>query len=93
MVSIEQELRAAEAAKSALNTLSPAPLIEATITILQNANHAARTGTFSDQGRLIDARHELVIALSDLITGPPTQDRIDKAKVAVEDWINRLRSA
>jgi hypothetical protein len=93
MASIEQERKAAEAAKAAIATLSPAPLTEATITILQNANHAARTGTFSNQGRLIDARHELVIALSDLITGPPTQDRIDKAKVAVEDWINRLGNA
>jgi len=34
-----------------------------------------------------------VIALSDLITGPPTQDRIDKAKVAVEEWIKQLLAA
>ena len=91
MASIEGELNAAHAAKAALDWLSPAPLSEATLTILRNANRAAMTGvSFSSQKRLVDARHKLVNVLSDLIKGPTSQERIDGAKTAVEEWINQL---
>ena len=91
MVSIDEELKAAEAAKAAIDTLSTtAALSEATIIILRGAIRAATPMTiFSSEGPLNEARHEVVIALSDLIHGPPTQEKINKAKGAVEDWINR----
>jgi hypothetical protein len=91
MASIEDELQAAQAAKAALDKLSPGVLREVTITILRNANQAAMTGvSFSSQERLVDARHKLVIVLSDLIKGPPSQERSDRAKAAVQEWINQL---
>jgi hypothetical protein len=91
MTSIEEELQAAQAAKAALDKLSPGALSEVTITILSNANQAAMTGgSFSSQEHLVDSPHKLVIVLSDLIKGPPSQERIDKAKAAVEEWINQL---
>ena len=91
MASIEDELQAAQAAKAAPDKLSPGVLREVTITILRNANQAAMTGvSFSSQERLVDARHKLVIVLSDLIKGPPSQERSDRAKAAVQEWINQL---
>ena len=53
---------------------------------------ATQTTFFSSEGPLMGARHEVVVALSDLIHGPPTHEKIDKAKVAVDEWINQLRT-
>ena len=94
MASIEQELSAAEAAKAALDKLSPVPLSEAMRLTLRNAIRAAtQTTFFSSEGPLMGARHEVVVALSDLIHGPPTHEKIDKAKGAVEEWISQLGAA
>ena len=94
MTSDEEELKAAEAAKSALDKPSPVLLSEAMRLTLRDAIRAAtQTTFFSSEGPLTGARHEVVVALSDLIHGPPTPEKIDKAKEAVENWINQLGKA
>ena len=42
---------------------------------------------------LSEARHEAAIALSDLIAGPPTKAKIDRAGSALKDWLKGLRQA
>jgi len=94
MTSDEEELKAAEAAKSALDKPSPVLLSEAMRLTLRDAIRAAtQTTFFSSEGPLMGARHEVVVALSDLIHGPPTEEKIDKAKRTVEEWIKQLGAA
>jgi len=89
---MDEELNAAIAAKAAVDTQSAAPLSSATITILREAIRAATPATmFLSKTHLTEARHKAVIALSGLIAGPPTQERIEQAKSAVEDWLKGLR--
>jgi hypothetical protein len=91
MVSIDEELKAAKAAKAAIETLSTAALSGATIIILREAVRAATPMTIlSSEGSLNEARHEVVIVLSDLIHGPPTQEKIDNAKDAIGVWMVEL---
>ena len=95
MVSIDEELEAAKAAQTAINTLSasaPNPYIVAT---LRKAKLAAASITnFSSVASLIKVRDKVVNALSDLIRaieeGPPPQAKIDKAKDAIEVWVYEL---
>ena len=91
---MDEELNAAIAAKAAVDTQSAAPLSSATITILREAIRAATPATmFLSKTHLTEARHEAVIALSDLIAGPPTKARIDRAGSALKDWLKGLRQA
>jgi hypothetical protein len=94
MVSIEEELKAAEAAKAALSTLSAAPLSEATIKTLRDTRGTAirAMSVFPSEALLNDARYNAGMAVSDLATNPPTAEMINKAKVAVEEWIKCLTS-
>jgi len=96
MVSIDEELEAAKAAQTAINTLSasaPNPYIVATLRKAKLA--AAPITNFSGAASLIKVRDKVVHALSDLIRaleeGQLTQKKIDKTKSAIEDWINRLK--
>jgi hypothetical protein len=97
MASIDEERKAAEATKAALYKLSPVLVLlseEVRLTLRDAIGAATRTTFFSSEGRpLVGARHEVVVALSELIHGPPTHAKIDKAKAAVEDWINQLGKA
>ena len=93
--SIEEERKAAEAAKAALSTLSPAPLSEEMTKIVRGTRATAirAMSVFPSEALLNDARYNAGMALSDLATNTPTAEKIDKAKGAVEDWINQLRAA
>jgi precorrin-4 methylase len=83
MLSMDEELKAAVAAKAAIDMQSTAPLSSATITILREAIRAVTPATmFLSEKQLTEARREVVITLSD-----------DQAKSAVEDWLKRLREA
>jgi len=94
MLSMDEELKAAVAAKAAVDTQSTAPLSSATITILREAIRAATPAMmFLSEGQFTEARYDAAIALSDLIAGPPTQRRIGRAKSAVEHWLKELREA
>jgi hypothetical protein len=100
MGSIDEERNAVEQAERAIHTLSvsPSPQLEAILETLRNAKDlATRAGagpTFSSEGHLNEARGEAGIALSGLIhelkNGPVTQETIDRAKCAVEDWKHKL---
>ena len=92
MISIEEELKAAKAAKAALNVLLTAMPKSAVAATLNIANHAAILN-LSSGGTSNEARANVGVALSGLVNSTPTPEKIDKAKGAVEDWINQLGKA
>jgi hypothetical protein len=91
MVGINEELEAVEAARAVLTTN---PNSEAAIGVLRQAKYVAALAmtTFPSDKPLNDARHAVVITLSDLValeTDPAAQlEKIDKAKGAIRslDW-------
>ena len=96
MVSINEELKAAKAAKAAINALSMATPKSAVLATLNKANPAAILNlNLSSGGALNEARAYVGIALSNLIHdhGPPTPQSIDKAKRAIEAWIWELEGS
>jgi hypothetical protein len=92
MVGIDKELEAAKAAKAAINALLTAPPKSGVLTTLKNAGRAAILN-FSSGGALNEARGKVGIALSNVMDGPPTEEKIDKAKQAIEAWIKELEAA
>jgi hypothetical protein len=89
MVHISEELEAAKAAKAAIDfllTTSPKPVVVAT---LNKAKYAAVLN-LSSGGALNEARISVGIALSNVIHGMPTQEKIDKAKRTIETWIREF---
>jgi hypothetical protein len=90
MLTVEEELRVAKAAKSALNVLLTATFKSARVATLRGAIHAA-ISNLSSGGPLNETRTNIGIALSNLIHGQPTPEKIEKAKGAIEEWINQLR--
>ena len=90
MVSINEELEAAKAAKAAIVLLTTSK--SAALATLKKANHAAILNLSS--GRVLnEARSRVGIALSNVIHGLPTQEKIDKAKRAIEAWIREIEAA
>jgi hypothetical protein len=91
MVGINEELEAVEAARAVLTTN---PNSEAAIGVLRQAKYVAALAmtTFPSDKPLNDARHAVVITLSDLValeTDPAAQlEKIDKAKGAIRslEW-------
>jgi dihydroxyacetone kinase-like predicted kinase len=93
MVSINEELRAAKAAKAAINSLSTTPLSKSVfLATLNRANHTAILN-LSSGGALNEARGNIGIVLSNLMFGPRTPEKIDKAKSAIEAWIRELEAS
>jgi len=93
MVSINEELKAAKAAKAAINVLLTTPTTKSAVSAtLRSANHAAVLNLGSG-GALNEARANVGITLSNLMHGPPTPERIDKAKSAIEAWLKELEMA
>jgi hypothetical protein len=93
MVSTHAELEAAKAAKKAINVLlRKATPISAFSKTLRDANHAAVLNLGSG-GALNEARATVGIALSNLMHGPPTPERLDNAKSAVDAWVKELEAA
>jgi dihydroxyacetone kinase-like predicted kinase len=91
MVSINEELKAAKAAKAAIKATSTSPK-SAALATLNKANHAAILN-LSNGGSLNEARGNVGIALSSILHSLPTQEKIDKAKFAIEAWIKELEAA
>jgi hypothetical protein len=95
----QEEIAAAKVAKGAIATLAvSAASRQATIKTLRNSNRIATLAIargFSDETHLTDARNNAAIAISELIHELekrfPTPEKIDKAKQAVEVWIEALR--
>ena len=92
MVSIGEELKAAKAAKAAINALLTATPKSGVVATLRKASQAAILN-LSSGGSLNEARRSAGIALSSLIHSQRTPEKIDKAKGTVEEWLTRLRSA
>ena len=94
MVHINEELRAAKAAKAAIDALSMATPKSAILATLGKANNAAILN-LSSGGALNEARAKVGIALSNLIHdhGPPTPLSIDRAKSVIEAWIRELEAS
>jgi hypothetical protein len=92
MVHINEELKAAKAAKAAISVLSKATPKSAVLATLSKAKNAAVLN-LSSGGVLNEARISVGIALSNLIHGMPTQEKVDKAKRAIEAWIRELEAS
>ena len=93
----QEEIAAAKVARVAIARLAAAGRQE-TIRTLRKANRIATLAIargFANEEHLVDARHNAGIALSELIHELekrfPPQEKIDKAKQAVEVWIEALR--
>jgi hypothetical protein len=92
MVSIDEELRAAKAAEAAMNAIfaiTPKSQVSAT---LRKAREAAILN-LGNGGALNEARANVGIALSNVMHGPPTPERINNAKAAIDAWIKELEAA
>ena len=89
MTSINKELEAAKAAKVVIGTLSATT--RPSLASLHHAYHVAVLH-LSDEGPLNEARRNVAVALSALLHSEPTPGKIEKAKTAVEEWINQLRA-
>lgn len=91
MVSIDEELEAAEQVQTALSTSAP------DVATLRDAKDIAIRAitTFPSEGPVNEARYKAGIALSGLIQtlkkGPLTQEEIANAKGAIGVWTLRLR--
>jgi hypothetical protein len=97
MISINEELKATEAAMAALSTN---PNSKETIRVLRQAKYVAALAmtTLPSDKPLNDARHAVVITLSDLVhaleTDPtPQQDKIDTAKGAIRNLLWDLNAS
>src|SRR5262249_11419579 len=89
MVSINEELELAKAAKPAIKALLTATSKQAALATLKNAYRAAVLN-LSSEGLLNEARGIVGIALSNIMHGAPTEEKINKANSAIETWINNL---
>jgi hypothetical protein len=90
MVSINEELEAAEAAKAAIKTILKAAPKSEVLATLKNAYRVAVLNYLSSRGLLNETRGIVGIALSNVMHGMPTEEKIDKAKSAIDVWIKEL---
>jgi hypothetical protein len=93
MMSINEELEVAETAKTAINALLSAAPRSAVAATLRKANTAVLLSFSGGETALNEARKNVGTALSDLFHGPLKQQKIEKAKAAVDEWINQLDKA
>jgi hypothetical protein len=88
----EEELEAAKAAKRAIDDLLRATAKSVSAATIRTARQTAILN-LSSGGRLNHARTKVGIALSNLMHGIPTDEKIDEAKRAIDDWIKELEAA
>ena len=86
------ELKSAKSAKAAIDVLLTATPKSAVLATLRTATQVA-VSNVSSGGALNEARGKVGLALSNLMHGLPSQDKIDKAKRAIEDWIKELEAS
>jgi hypothetical protein len=87
MVSINEELETAKAAKAAINALAARK--SEGLTTLKHAYRAAVLNLGSG-GLLNEARGMVGITLSNVMHGTPTKEKNNKAKSAIDYWIANL---
>jgi hypothetical protein len=89
MVIVYEELKAAKAAKAAIDALLTTTRKSEVLATISKARRAAVLN-LSSGGTLNEARANVGIALSGVMHSRPTQEKIDKAKDAIEVWMNQL---
>ena len=89
MVSINEELEAAKAAKAAINTILTATRKSEVLATLKNAYRVAVLN-LSGGGLLNKARGNVGIAISNVMHGLPTEGKIYNARSAIDAWIKEL---
>ena len=89
MANIREELEVAKAAKAGIKALLTATSKRAALATLKNAYRAAVLN-LSRGGGLNIARGKVGIALSNIMHGVPTKERIDEATSAIDVWIAEL---
>jgi hypothetical protein len=92
MVSVDEELKAAKAAKAAIDALLKTTRKSEVLAKLMKARGSAVLN-LSSGGSLNEARGNVGIALSSVLHSRPTQEKIDKAKAAINDWIRELEAS
>jgi hypothetical protein len=97
LVTIEEERKAAEDARTVIGSLAPSiPCTEAQKATLRKAAHVATTAmqpNLSSQTALGATRHDAAMALNVLSGAPLTQSTIEGASSAVEAWVGGLATA
>ena len=89
MVIVYEELKAAKAAKAAIDALLTATRKAEVLAALGKAKRCAVLN-LSSGGALNEARANAGIALSSVMHSRPTQEKTDRAKTAINDWIREL---
>ena len=83
MVSINEELEIAKAAKAAIKALLTATPKSAVLATLKKADRAAILN-LSSGNALNEARGKVGIALSNIMHGLPTEEKVDEARSAID---------
>jgi hypothetical protein len=91
MVSVDDELKAAKAAKAAIEALLKTTRKSEVFGTLSKARRAAVLN-LSGGGTLNEARGNVGIALSGVMDSRPAPEKIGKAKAAINDWIRELEA-
>jgi len=92
MASIDEELKAAQAAKAVVGAILTRPI--STISAeLRKAKTIAVVNLGGGGGALNEARANVGIALSNLMDRPPMPEGINNAKAAIDAWIRELEAA
>jgi hypothetical protein len=92
MASVDEELKAAKAAKAAIDVLLTT-IRKAEVWATLNKAKRYAVLNLSSGGTLNEARANVGIALSGVIHSRPTQEKIGKTKAAINDWIRELETA
>ena len=92
---IDEELRLASEAKAAVEK-RPREMLEILCKAAFVAEAQQRTMLFSSKAALTKARRKVIRALASLIPALEVQretpTRMDKAKVAIDDWIKEIKA-
>jgi hypothetical protein len=92
MVSIDEELKAAQAAKAVVGAILTRPI--STISAeLRKAKTIAVVNLGGGGGALNEARANVGIAISNLMDRPPMPEEINNAMAAIDAWIRELEAA
>ena len=92
MVRVDEELKAAKAAKAAIDALLTTTRKSEVWATLGKAKRCAVLN-LSSGGTLNEARARAGIELSCVMHSRPTQEQIDKTKAAISDWIRELAAS
>jgi hypothetical protein len=93
MVKIDEELKAAQAAKAVVGALLTRPISTISAELRKAKTIAVVNLGGGGGGALNEARANVVIALSNLMDRPPIPEGINNAKAAIDAWIRELEAA